>query len=247
MKSFFSLPSSSFSGSFYIKVFILCLIILLASLYSYFQHEREEETKAKKDKQKEGMTNNSTILLLGDSILNNEAYVKNGKSIVNLLKEKSDQEVDSYAVNNASIIDIYQQLNNVPLDLNDENTSLFLSVGGNDILTTFEDEIQNENDGDRLKPIFNAYKKLVTSIQTKMNKVGKITLLNLYYPTNMKYQQYKPILEEWNRLLDQYTREKNLNILRLNYLLTQSTDFSLSIEPSESGGMKIADNIILNA
>ena len=235
----------SFSISFYIKVFVLCLIILLASLYSYFQYDRQER------KEKEGMTQNSSkplILLLGDSIFNNEAYVKNGKSIVNLLKDK-EQEVDSYAVNNASIIDIYQQLNNVPLDLNNEHTSLFLSVGGNDILTTFVDQIQNEDSDmkNTLKPIFNAYKKLVASIQTKMNKVGKITLVNLYYPTNMKYQQYKPILEEWNRLLDQYAREKNLNVLRLNYLLTQSTDFSLSIEPSESGGMKIADNIILNA
>lgn len=203
-----------------------------------------------------------TIILLGDSILNNEAYVKNNQTILNLVKKKREKDnkdkqpvdanVFSFAQNNASIVDIYQQLREIPLELNNPNTSLFLSVGGNDILTQFAGN--NEREQNDLKPMFSAYKKLFDSIQTKMDLVGKIVIMNIYYPTNMKYKQYKPILEEWNQLLEDYVREKqrqtsntSFDILRLNFLLTEPTDFTLSIEPSETGGMKIADNIILQA
>lgn len=252
---------------FYIKVAFLCVVILSFSLYSYFKFDVKREKFNNSSKSEDKNENKEkTIILLGDSILNNEAYVKNNQSILNLVKKKrekskketntenaGDVNVFSFAQNNASIVDIYQQLREVPLELNNQNTSLFLSVGGNDILTQFAEN--NEREKNDLKPMFFAYKKLIDSIQTKMDQVGKIVIMNIYYPTNMKYKQYKPILEEWNQLLEDYVREKQqtnegntvFDIIRLNYLLTEPTDFTLSIEPSETGGIKIADNIILQA
>ena len=42
---------------------------------------------------KEGLTSNNTIILIGDSILNNSNYVPEGKSVVSLLESKSKNVV----------------------------------------------------------------------------------------------------------------------------------------------------------
>jgi hypothetical protein len=218
----------------YLKIFVLSLIILLASTYSYFKYdskrEEEEAFTTKQDK---------TIILLGDSILKNNSYVKHGKAIEDLLKEKQPN-VYSFAKNSSSIVDIYEQLNQIPTDFNLDSTVIFLSVGGNDILTNYVDKETSVDNKVPLKPMFIAYKKLIKSIQTKMN-LSKLVLITVYYPTNMKFNQYKPILQEWNKLIDDYAREENLEVVHIETMLVEPTDFTLSIEPSETGGVKIVN------
>jgi lysophospholipase L1-like esterase len=220
---------------FYMKIAVLALIILIASTYSYykfdFKREKETFTAAK----------NSTIVLLGDSILKNNSYVKHGKAVEDLLKDKQPN-VYSYAKNSSSIVDIYEQLNQIPTDLNLDSTIVFLSVGGNDILATYVDKELSVENKDALRPMFMAYKKLVKSIQTKMN-LSRLVLINIYYPMCIKYSQYRPILEEWNKLVDDYGREKNIKVVHIENVLVETTDFTLSIEPSESGGVKIVDSM----
>jgi hypothetical protein len=92
--------------------------------------------------------------------------------------------------------------------------------------------------------MFNAYKKLIKSIQTKMND-SKLVLLDIYYPANIKLSQYKPIIEEWNKLIADFASTNNLQVINISDILTESTDFTLNIEPSETGGEKIANNILL--
>jgi lysophospholipase L1-like esterase len=183
--------------------------------------------------------NEKTIILLGDSILKNNTYVKHGKSVEDLLKEKQSI-VYSFAKDNASIVDIYEQLNQIPTDLNLESTIIFLSVGGNDILATYMD--REETSTDALKPMFAAYKKLTKSIQAKMN-LSRLVLMNIYYPTNIKYSQYKPILQEWNKMVDDYAREESIKVVRIENVLVESTDFTVGIEPSETGGVKIVNSM----
>ena len=218
----------------YLKIAVLSFIILLASTYSYFKYDSKREEKeaftTKQDK---------TIILLGDSILKNNSYVKHGKAIEDLLKEKQPN-VYSFAKNSSSIVDIYEQLNQIPTDLNLDSTIIFLSVGGNDILTNYVDKETSVENKDPLKPMFIAYKKLIKSIQTKMN-LSKLVLITVYYPINMKFKQYKPILQEWNKLIDDYAREENMEVVHIETMLVEPTDFTLSIEPSETGGVKIVN------
>jgi hypothetical protein len=172
--------------------------------------------------------NTRTIILLGDSIIKNNSYVKNGKAVDEILKEKTNGNSYCYAEDNSTIVDVYSQVSSIPIELNKESTTIFLSSGGNDILNV----------------IFIAYKKLIKSIQTKMNK-SKLVLIDIYYPVNIKYEQYKPILVEWNKLLTDFVSESdNLSIIKLSNELTDSTDFTLNIEPSDTGGEKIADQIL---
>ena len=39
---------------------------------------------------KEGLTNNDTVILMGDSVLNNDSYVPSGKSVYDSLGPSSD-------------------------------------------------------------------------------------------------------------------------------------------------------------
>jgi lysophospholipase L1-like esterase len=218
---------------FCLKIVGLIIIILSASLYSYYKYDvKREELSTRKENEK-------TIILLGDSILKNNTYVKHGKSVEDLLKEKQSN-VYSFARDNASIVDIYEQLDQIPTDLNLESTIIFLSVGGNDILSTYMD--REETSTDALKPMFAAYKKLTKSIQAKMN-LSRLILMNIYYPTNIKYNQYKPILQEWNKMVDDYAREESIKVVRIENVLVESTDFTVSIEPSETGGVKIVNSM----
>ena len=76
----------------------------------------------------------------------------------------------------------------------------------------------------------------------------KMVLIDIYYPTNIKFTQYKPILEEWNKLISDFSKDSanNIsNVINISNILTDPTDFTLNIEPSETGGEKIADNILL--
>jgi hypothetical protein len=84
---------------------------------------------------------------------------------------------------------------------------------------------------------------MIKSVKTKMNKT-KIVLLDIYYPTNTQFLQYKPIIQEWNTYIEQYASENSYGILKISNLVTKPEDFTLSIEPSEKGGEKIAQTIL---
>jgi len=196
----------------------------------------------------EGFINKSekTYILLGDSILKNDAYVSNGKSIENLISERN-KNIHSFAQDNSRIVDIYSQINNVPIGLDTPNTLIFLSAGGNDILVHYVDQNQDITDTNILKPMFSSYKNMIKSIQTRLPE-AKIFLLDIYYPDNLQYKQFHSIIKEWNNMIYDFAdnpKNKISGVIRISSSLTKSEDFSFGIEPSSSGGKKIA-NLILN-
>jgi hypothetical protein len=220
---------------FYLYILLLCFIIIAVSSFTHYYKYyilREPFGNTKLDK---------TYILLGDSIIKNNSYVKNGKGIDDILNEKTNSNTSCYAKNESTIVDVYSQLDSIPIDLNKKSTTIFLSVGGNDILNNYGDKEVSIKD---TRPIFNAYKTLIKSIQTKMND-SKLVLLDIYYPTNIKLAQYKPILQEWNKMITDFVSTNNLQVINISNILIESTDFTLNIEPSETGGEKIADNILL--
>ena len=81
---------------------------------------------------KEGLTNNNTIILMGDSILNNANYVPEGTSVYAFLKQKVSNVIN-VAKDGATINDLYTQLDKIPIELNNSQTYIFISAGGNNI------------------------------------------------------------------------------------------------------------------
>ena len=189
--------------------------------------------------------NKNNIVLLGDSILKNNAYTTDGKSIEDILKERTNNKTYCYATDHSKIIDVYNQISKMPLDLNSPNTYIFLSAGGNDILTYYVDQEGDANDEGALKPMFSAYKKLIESIQNRLPN-AKLYLLDIYYPNNLKYKQYHNIINNWNTMIYNYANEPKNNIsgvVKISGFLTQDEDFSFGIEPSSKGGKKIVDSM----
>jgi len=186
---------------------------------------------------------NKTIILMGDSILKNNLYVKNGKAVENILREKTNSNVLLLAENNATVTDVYAQIERLPQHLNKKSNTIFLSVGGNNILSNFVNNDPDESQEYILSTIFKAYKRLIETLQTKMDHVN-LVLIDIYYPKNLQYTQYHPIIKEWNTFLDNFASEKSLPVMKISTLLIEPTDFTLSIEPSDKGGEKIANQIM---
>ena len=185
---------------------------------------------------KEGLLSksNKNIVLLGDSVLYNNSFVKKGNSVQDFLEKNKNKNITiyNYAENEETINGIYQQLSKINSDLNSENTTLFLSVGGNDIL-------QMSTTKSSIKKLFESYKILIRAIKTKL-PLTKLILLNIYQP--IKEPEYSGKILEWNTLLS--TEYGYFSILDLTKILYKPNDFTHNIEPSSTGGVKISNKIL---
>ena len=186
---------------------------------------------------KEGLTNNNNIILMGDSVLNNSNYVPEGKSVYDNLKTKLNN-VLNVAKDGATINDLYLQLDKIPIELNSSETFIFISAGGNNIL--------NKQTNTDIVQLFNSYMDFLNALRAKLNNV-KINIMNLYLPANPRFQSYKKTIDQWNNLINKNSSKvgEMYNVVDLNSLLTNTSDFVYDIEPSESGSEKIATLIYL--
>ena len=188
-----------------------------------------------------------TIVLMGDSIFKNNTYVKRGKSVEDILKTLYNGKIINLAKDDEVIKDIYTQINKLPIELNNTNTTIFVSIGGNDILNKYVySETTDVNNFEKLNVIYLNYKDALSKLREKFPN-PKIMLSNLYYPQSVKYLRYRELIKKWNDLLFEYQDDpinKINDILDVSLLMTDINDFSLCIEPSETGGMKIAKQII---
>lgn len=185
-------------------------------------------------KQKEGMIENKKLILIGDSIFQNENYVEEGKSIEDLLQHKATV----VAKDNAKILDVYDQLNFIPESENIETNVIVVSAGGNDLDYIYKDLGKDEN----LDIIFNNYKELIMEINKKTKT--QIVLSTIYYPTSKDYKPYLPIVKEWNQLVIDFANINNFGIFHLDKYVTKSSHFTQQIEPSKEGGKIIADKLL---
>jgi len=216
---------------FYAYIFILLTFIVLTSYYHSILLEGFSQN-----------TDNKTLVLVGDSILKNDAYVSDGKSVENIVTERNKYTY-CFAQDHSKIVDIYNQIDSIPYNIDSPNTYIFLSAGGNDILSHYVDQKEDITNTSILKTMFSAYKNVVKSIQTRLPK-SNLILLDIYYPNNLQYKQFHSIIEEWNNMVYSFskTQSNNIyNIIQISSHLTQSDDFSFGIEPSSVGGKKIAD------
>ena len=205
------------------KIGIVAICIIIIVICASFKSIRE------------GLTNNNNIVLIGDSVLNNSKYVPEGKSVIDILKSKTNN-VFNFAKDGATINDLYSQLEQIPVDLNKEETYVFISAGGNDIL--------KKGATRDLSQLFNSYMDFISALRARLGSV-KINILGLYLPDNPRYKSYKNSIDEWNVLIKENSDKigEMYNVVDINTLLTKAEDFVYDIEPSELGSKKIANEI----
>jgi len=221
---------------FYLYIFIFCFILLMAYYNTFYNNKLVEDFKS----------NAKIYVLLGDSILKNDAYVSDGKSVENLVTERN-KNTHCFAEDHSKIVDIYSQIDKIPYEFDSPNTFIFLSAGGNDILSHYIDQNQDITNTAVLKPMFSAYKNIVKSIQTRLPN-SNIILFDIYYPESLQYKPFHAIIGEWNNMIYEFAenpKNKIYSLIRVSSHLTQPEDFSFGIEPSSNGSKKITD-LILN-
>jgi lysophospholipase L1-like esterase len=164
--------------------------------------------------------------------------VSEGKSVYDILKTKTNN-VYNFSKDGATINDLYRQLDKIPLDFNKSETYVFISAGGNDILNK-----KGQLNAIEIKTLFDSYMNFIKSLRAKLGSVN-INILNLYLPSNPRYQSYESSIKTWNQFIQDYSNKigEMYNVIDLHSLLTSTQDFVYDIEPSESASVKIANAI----
>jgi hypothetical protein len=208
---------------------ITCFLISILLYYYYKKYINNRNIQS--------FISKKNIILLGDSILNNELYVPSDKSIPYLLESNKDLNVINYAQDNATIYNTFKQLDKIPLEYNNKNTTIFLSAGGNNMLNIkYSDNSDNQNISANLHELISKYNKLVESIHSKL-PLCKLYLLDLYTPKDNFSINYNDI-QQWNHNI----YKQSNNIIYLSKIINNPNDLT-NIEPSIEGGNKIANSI----
>lgn len=189
------------------------------------------------------------VVLLGDSILDNAAYVSAGEDVASFLKHElpKDSNVTLLAKDGSTIRDVYRQLSRIPSDA----THLVLSVGGNDaimqsdILTkpanSFAEVLNKLADiGEQFET---DYMSLLRSVRAKGFRTIACTI---YYPNfqDATIQRIsKTALMVFNDAIIRAAFDTFTTLIDLRLLCNEASDYANEIEPSSQGGRKIANMI----
>jgi hypothetical protein len=201
--------------------------------------------------QKRNRANNHHIILLGDSILDNGAYVQSGESSV--IKQLQRKLPDGWkatlsAVDGSITDDVKGQVKGLP-----ENASfLIVSAGGNDALShsdLFYQEVHFAGEAlQRLADIRNEFqRKYQNMLKTVLSCNLPIAICSIYYP-----RFPDPIIQRmavaglsvFNDCITYEAFKSRLPLIDLRLICNEDRDYANEIEPSVHGGEKITDAIL---
>lgn len=190
------------------------------------------------------------IVLLGDSILDNAAYVPVGEDVVSYIKNemKQDWKVTLLAKDGSCIRDVYRQLSRIPADA----THIVLSVGGNDALMQSDILLKPANSFaevlNKLADICENFEMDYMSLLRSVRAKGFRTILcTIYYPNfqDATIQRIsKAALTVYNDAIIRAAFDTFTTIIDLRLVCNERADYANEIEPSSQGGRKIADMIL---
>ena len=215
-----------------LNIYNICFLLLLILFYFIFKYKKKNII--------EGLTEDTNIILVGDSMLENSNYVDEFSTIEYNLK-KNHKNVIILANDNSTIENVKSQLHNMPEDYDNKNSYIFLSIGGNDLLNTYKYENNSTEYTFHIDEIFLKYKNLVNYIKERYK--CKLVLLNIYYPKSKEYTKYHNIIDIWNNKLTNFSKDNNIETLDVTSILFKENHFTNGIEPSEIGSKLLASNI----
>ena len=191
------------------------------------------------------------VVLLGDSIFDNAAYVSGGPDVVAQLRAAlySGWKATLLAVDGAVIDDIPRQLARLPSDA----THLVLSVGGNDALAhlgLFDRRPRNGAEAlgwfaDAAEGFSRRYRALLARIAA-VRKANQRVALCTVYNGNLGAETQPAAtagISIFNDAIARAAREHDWPIIELRDLFTEPADYANPIEPSVRGGAKLAGAI----
>jgi hypothetical protein len=193
----------------------------------------------------ESMVSKRDIIVLGDSVFDNRSYVSTTSSIPYLLNEHEYLNAQVYAMDGAKIENINKQLQQSLKAIDNNEQTLFISIGGNNILTYKDSNSSNTKEEQKkitnfVDTIFGDYRNILKNYDFKCN----IVLCNIYVPYNKKNSVYEKCIHLWNTKLLAYAENNNYKVMKLDKLLYKKEDFADNLEPSKLGGEKIVKHMV---
>jgi lysophospholipase L1-like esterase len=189
------------------------------------------------------------LVLLGDSIFDNAAYVRGGPDVVAHVRTllPPDARATLLAVDGAVTADVGRQLARLPADA----THLVLSVGGNDALGHVGLLQQRAQHGAQVlawfehavAPFASAYARLLQELARR----GLPTAVCTIYEGNLEPELQRPAraaLAIFNDAIQRAARAAGFPVIELRDVCTEPADYANPIEPSVQGGAKIAAALV---
>ena len=198
-------------------------IILLLIIIIYFLLKKQKKNIIEAlTNNIEALTNNVDVVLIGDSMLENSNYVQPNDTVGANIKN-THKKTTVLAKDESLVSDIKSQLNNLPKKLNNKNTYVFLSVGGNDLLEIYKYQNNNITDFSHIDNVFAKYKQLANFIKKKYK--FNIVLLTIYFPQDAMYLKFHEIIKKWNKKLLKFSEKNNFKFLDVGKVLNKKKTF----------------------
>jgi lysophospholipase L1-like esterase len=190
------------------------------------------------------------VVLLGDSIFDNAAYVGNAPDVVRQVRQRLPQgsKATLRAVDGSTTEDVSEQLRYLPQDA----THLIVSAGGNDALGHIAflgapaRSIAEALLG--LAEIAAEFEQRYRDMLTEVLAHGLLTAVcTIYYPRFPDPDLQKIAvtgLTVFNDCIIRAAFTRGIPLLDLRFVCTEEGDYADPIEPSAQGGEKIADSIV---
>jgi hypothetical protein len=186
------------------------------------------------------------ILLLGDSVFDNAAYVAGGPDVIEQVRERlpAGWRATLRAVDGSVIGSVERQLDQLP----PEASHLVVSVGGNDALGhagVLDETTRSMADAlDRLAGIRDQFAQEYAAMLNGVLGRGLPTAVcTIYEPRFADLRQRRLAATGLTVFNDCITREafaRGLSLIDLRLICDRDEDFANPIEPSVRGGAKIA-------
>ncbi len=186
------------------------------------------------------------IALIGDSVLDNKAYT-DGKPDVSghlrALLPDEDSKVTLLAVDGTTTHDVGSQLTDIP----GETTHVVLSLGGNDAMDNADLlDMGVASTGaaldifaERIATFEAAYKSVVASLVAQGRPITICTIYNADLEP-AEASRARVALMMFNDVILREAFCRGLDVVDLRLVCTEPSDFERLIEPSATGGLKIA-------
>ena len=190
------------------------------------------------------------ILLIGDSIFDNAAYVKKGLDVIASLRQQISPawKASLRAVDGSLVENVREQI----LDLPEDTTHLIVSAGGNNAILQ-ADILQQKaaSSSEVLKMLADvgaAFEYQYSEMLQALLSLDKpIAVCTIYYP-----RMPEPVIQKiaiagltiFNDVIIRQAFFAGIPLIDLRLVCNEDADYANEIEPSEAGGRKIADAIV---
>lgn len=186
------------------------------------------------------------VVLLGDSIFDNAAYVAGGPDVVTHLRGELPQgwRATLCAIDGATTHSIPIQYGRIPADA----THLVLSIGGNDALMHIDIlDRRTSSVGEALRMLADVRDAFAVRYEAVLGELAgrglPLTVCTIYEGNFEDARMQRPVatgLSAFNDAILRHAVRAGLSVIELRLVCSDPADYANPIEPSVQGGARIA-------